>query len=75
MKSTGIALAIIALIIFAIDTILKRKQKEKFKLNLKTILFFIAIITIVLLTWKCKIMIGRSKWKVGNGQDKHFKCI
>ena len=57
MKSTGIALAIMAVIIIAIDTILKRKHKENFMSDLKTILFIIAIIIIVFLTWKCKTMI------------------
>lgn len=61
MKSTGMALAIFAIIIFIIDTILKRKQKEQLKSNIKILLFFIAIVTIIALSWKCKTMIGRSK--------------
>lgn len=68
MKSTGIALAVAAIIIFIIDTILKRKQKEDFKTNIKTLVFLIAIVIIVFLSWKCKIMLGgaNEKWEINN---------
>lgn len=61
-KSIGIALAIIAIIIFAIDILLAKKEFRK--RNLIEILILVAILIIAIGSWKGKILIDNSniKW-------------
>lgn len=65
-KSIGLALGIVALIIFAIDIILENKEMRKSKTKIWILLLVILIIAIG--SWKCKLLIDGANIKWDNNE-------
>lgn len=67
-KSIGIVFAIVSIIIFLLDTIIKRKEKSLLKSNVKLVLLIILFTIVINSTWQFKIVNDQAqrKWDMGN---------